>query len=227
MKKLIFTLLIVVFGIGCTIHKQHLNKSNFQASITGTYRFVKDSTPNPNINFFEEIQIRTDGSFTYKYSIGSFIKNEIDGTWKLNGSRLNLNSTFDFSDQVKPVPCQSHANSNMEKGYCFEVTNQKDQKINYILIFNGDDNIMLHEQFDKTCINNITEIEKIQIITTSDMYSKVLYLPISTDKIKCFHVKINDIRSFDNEEWEFIDLNKIRPNAFNKKPSNYFLYKID
>lgn len=221
-KYIIFTFIATALVLGCSFRTMPNKGQN--DTLIGTYRYLKDSLPNANSKFFEEIQIKSDGSFTYKNRIGSFIKNEVNGNWKLEGSNLLLNSPASQKDVIEAIPCPS--NSNEDLGYYVKVRNQKGHKINYMLIVNGNESNIIKEQYDNSSIKDVSSIENIQVVTTSGLYSKVLALSDYSYEKRCFEVTVNEKRSFDNEEWIFID-GKVRPKAYNRKSANYYLYKVE
>lgn len=218
-KYIVFTLIITAVVSGCSFRT--MSNNGQKDTLIGTYRYLKDSVPNANSRFFEEIQIKSDGSFIYKNRIGSFIRNEVNGNWRLEGNKLILNSPSSQKDLIKSVSCFSDET----KDYHLKVRNQKGHKINYMLIVDGDESDTIKEQYSSSSINYVTSIETIQVITTSGLYSKVLELP-NNNKERCFEITVNEKRNFDNEEWTFKE-GKVRPKAFNRKSANYYLYKVE
>jgi hypothetical protein len=221
-KYIIFTFIVTALILGCSFRTMPNNGQ--KDALIGTYRYLKDSVPNANSKFFEEIQLKPDGSFTYKNRIGSFIKNEVNGNWKLEGSNLLLNSPTSQKDVIEAIPCPSDNNGDL--GYYVKVRNQKGHKINYMLIVDGNESNIIKEQYDNSSIKNVSSVENIQVITTFGLYSKVLALPDNSDEKRCFEVTVNEKRSFDNEEWTFVD-SKVKPKAYNRKSAKYYLYKVE
>ncbi len=219
-KYSIFTSILTLFILGCAFRTIAINEKD---SLIGTYRYLKDSIPNANNKFFEEVEIKSDGSFTYKNRIGSFIRTEVRGNWKLEGNSLILDSPSSFKDLIETIDCPSDINKDL--GCYLKVRNQKGQKISYMLIVNGDEKNIIKEQYDNSYIKDVTMFENLQVITTSGLYSKVLDLPSNVDEKKCYQAIVSETKSFNNEEWLFTK-GKINPRGFNGKYTEYYLYKV-
>jgi hypothetical protein len=221
LNKFIFLLSFIVV-VTVSYSFRTLTKNNNQNTIAGTYKYLKDSVQSPNSNFFEEIELKQNNSFIYKNRMGGFMRNHITGNWRLSDDKLILNSSSNSKDTITSLTCENH-----KSDYFFEVTNQNGHKINYILIVNQDESRKLKEQYGSSLLNGIPNIQNIQIITSSGLYSKVLDLPLEKGKTsKCYSVKINEDRYFENEEWIVLKENKIQPKGMNQKLAEYFLYKV-
>lgn len=209
------SIIMIIAASSCAFKTSNQNK--FSDNIEGTYHYVRDSVNNPNSRFFEEIIIKEGGDFIYKTRIGSFIKNEIKGKWKLEKGELILNDILGIKDNIIPIEC-----TDKEDNYSFLIRNSKGHKINYSLIIDGNLNSPIREQFDVSLFNK-NNIDKVQVMSTSGRLSKEFSLKSNSDK-KCYKISINESRYFDNEKWK-IESNKLRPRGMDGKPAEYYLYK--
>ena len=218
MNSLIKAILLVL--IINSISSCKSQQATLASDYFGEYEINWDSISNPNTNFYEHIELSSDGSFIYRMRMGGFIKTEVNGNWELKKQYLVLNSNNATPDTIDLKECDSK-NEISDSIYVIKVRNKKGYKINYSLILNGDRENIIKEQFDQTVISRKIPVNDVQIITSSGIYSNRLSI---SKKGRCFLVAINDKRVFVDEEWMLLN-NKIRPMGLDKNPVKYFLYK--
>jgi len=214
MKLRLIIILICLANWGCSVHEvSKVDHIDFK-SIIGTYEYIKDSVINFNPRFQESIEFNSDSSFLYVTRIGSFVRWEITGDWKLQGNKIILNDPKARENQISERGCDL-----VDDKYRIDVRRFDGSKIGYSLKINNSE--LLRDLNGSSNLNLKRGIKNIQVVTTSGLHSEKLTI---YGEAHCFRIQINHKRTFINEEWTVLKAG-LKPNGLDRNPAQYILYK--
>lgn len=165
-------------------------------------------------HFFEKIILFNNGTFKYS-SRAEFIKEEIDGNWKLKSDNiLILNS---YPKQKKIIVTETLKRN--KKNILYVTDSQGSPLVYHLyLVSKNNDTLVYKDQFEKTIIKK--ELYSFFIENSRGVCLPVYHVEKPTNNL--LNIKFERKRIFDNEEWKF-EGNKIIPLGLDGKYSKYEL----
>ena len=218
MRWNLMTFIAMLCLSGCMVTKGVDAKmpTDLQSEVAGTYQYVPDSIPNPNITYREVLRLDLDSTFTYETRQNSFINYSTTGTWSVEGNSIVL-----LTDESYPRATVSK--TQCEGSSKVKVSDLSGSPINFALV------CKLSNQRDTTMYSSTAGIMKlpnlhlqdVSAVSSSGIASQVF--SISQDTCVQVNIVLPNRRVFNQEKWRLFNGNIVPLNNFGEE-QNYYLY---
>lgn len=186
--------------------------------IIGLYASNNNSSPYVSEIYLETLQLKSDSSFIYTETLGSFIKSKTEGRWNVIGDSLLLKSNDFYKSKMNVVET---FNDDIEKGYTKISLHYFDKSLSvfHLRILKGKKSMEVRDIFNRSVFIKKGKIDK--IIVSAPSLEFPAYKVVNKE-MNDFTFNLVPNRVFINEKW-LIRNEKVFPKKFNGDPANYYL----
>lgn len=172
---------LVVLAIATLLYSSAYAQMYFATKITGEYIYT-DSAFNTGLH--SRLNLFENGS--YKYETGTHMQvYHSDGTWKLKGDTVVLNSSIDAENI--PISIKEKQVDSLKDHLTFDLVKNLDGEImGAVLQFNKDTSVSCDPLIENGCVKKVGEVNSVKVQLTTEASSK--WFPLKNKKANWIEV---------------------------------------